>query len=146
MNRTPNPTSKITPHELMTGEKPTPSFHGIPPNISPPGQAELDNKLIAFKRLKEKAEKRRSKARRHRNKWNPKIGDLVLVRDHKLSNMIKGKYYHMELLYKGSMVVAAIFGNHTYELENPVNRNVKGRFHKQMLSPYKNNEPRLRIG
>ena len=50
MNRTPNPTTKITLHELMTGDKPPPLCHGIPPHISPPGQDELDAKLIAFKR------------------------------------------------------------------------------------------------
>ena len=79
------------------------------------------------------------KAHRHKNKWEPKIGDLVLVRDHKLSNMIKGKYYKMELMYKGPMVIKAIFGNHTYELENQSSGKIEGRFHKQMLKPYKDN-------
>ena len=139
MIRMPNPTTKITPHELMTGDKPPPLFYGIPPHISPLGQAELDTKLIAFRRLKEKAEKRKSKARPHRNKWNPKIGDLLLVRDHKLSSMLKGRCYRMELLYKGPMVIEK-FGNHTYKLENPGNNRVEGRFHKQMLRPYKNKE------
>ena len=44
MNRTPNPTTKVTPHELMIGEKPPPLFHGIPPNIAPLEQIELDMK------------------------------------------------------------------------------------------------------
>ena len=107
--------------------------------IIPPGQAELDKELIAFNRLKYKAEKRKSKARKHKNKWEPKIGDLVLVRDHKLSNMLKGKYYKMELLYKGPLVITEILGNHTYELENNSSRKIEGRFHKQMLKPYKGN-------
>ena len=91
MNRTPNPTTKITPHELLTGCKPPPLFFGIPTDIIPPNQAELDKELIAFNRLRDKADKRRSKARRNRPKWDPQVGDLVLVRDHKLSSMIKGK-------------------------------------------------------
>ena len=137
MNRTPNPTTKISPHELLTGNKPPPLFYGIPPDGILPGQAELDNRLIAFNRMRDKAEKRRLKARRHKNRWEPKIGDLVLVRDHKLSSMIRGKYYKMELMYKGPMVIKAMFGNYTYELENQVSRKIEGRLHKQMLKPYK---------
>ena len=92
MNRTPNPSTKIPSHELMTGEKPPPLFHGIPPNIAPLGQKELDMRLMAFKRLRDKAQKHRSRVRRHKNKWNPPVGDLVLVKNHKLSSRLKERY------------------------------------------------------
>ena len=139
MNRTPNPTTKISPHELFTGNKPPPRFYGIPPYVTPPCQAELDNRLIAFNRLKDKADKRNLKASRHKNRWDPKTIDLVLMRDHKLSSMIRGKCYKMELMYKGPMDTKAIFGNHTYEVENQVSRKIEGSFHKQMLKPYRDN-------
>jgi hypothetical protein len=45
----------------------------------------------------------------------------------------------MELLYKGPMVITEKFGDHTYEQKNPGNNRIEGRFHKQMLRPYKNN-------
>ena len=43
----------------------------------------------------------------------------------------------MELLFKGPYKIGKIFGEHTYEIINPNNNKVEGRFHKQLLRPYK---------
>ena len=43
----------------------------------------------------------------------------------------------MELLYKGPVKITEKFGDHTYEFTNPGNDRIEGRFHKQMLRPYK---------
>ena len=77
---------------------------------------------------------------RHKHKCNPAVGDLVLAKDHKLSSMLKGRYYRMELLYEGPLKINAQFGDHTYELVNPGNDRTEGRYHKQMLRPYKVND------
>ena len=63
------------------------------------------------------------------------IGDKVLVKDHKLSSLLKGRH-RMELLYKGPMEITKVLGYHTYELKNLKTGRTEGRFHKQMMRPY----------
>ena len=109
----------------------------MPNKCRTPGRAELNKKLIAYKRLLDKANKRKLRAKRYRRKWNPKIGDLILVRDHKLSSLLKSRYHRMELLYKEPYRIERIFGEHTYEVVNLNNSKIEGRFHKQLLRPYK---------
>ena len=65
------------------------------------------------------------------------MGDLVLAKDHKLSSLLKGRYYRMELLCKGPFKISSQFGDHTYELVNLQNDRKEDRYHKQMLRPYK---------
>ena len=133
--------------QLMgNGERPPPIFKGIPIHITPPGKAELNNKRLAYERLLNRANKRKLRTKRHRAKWNPKIGDLILVKDHKLSSLLKGKYRRMELLYKGSYEIGKIFGKHTYEIINIKNSQAEGRFHKQILRPYKTLSSQKEIG
>lgn len=75
--------------------------------------------------------------KRHKHKWNPKVGDRVLVKDKKLSSVLKGRYHRMELLYKGPFTVAQILGTHTYEILNQQNNKIVGRYHKQLLRPFR---------
>ena len=82
----------------MMGEAPPSIFKGIPNHIIPPGKTELNKKMIAYRRLLDKAEKRKAKTKRYCRKWKPKVGELVLARDHKLSSLLKGRYHRMELL------------------------------------------------
>ena len=63
MNRTPNPTTRITPHELLTGEIPPPIFKGIPKHITPLGRAVLNKKRLAYERLLNRANKRKLRKR-----------------------------------------------------------------------------------
>ena len=92
---------------------------------------------LAYERLLSKADKRKLRKKRHRTKWNPNIGDLILVKDHKLRGLLKGKYHRMELLYKGQFKLEKIFGKHTCEIINIKNGPAEGRFHKQLLRSYK---------
>ena len=43
----------------------------------------------------------------------------------------------MELLYKGPAIIVAKFGEHTFELRDAKNEKLLGKWHKQLLRPYK---------
>ena len=109
---------------MGNGERPPPIFKGIPKYITPSGKEELNNKRLAYERLLHKANKRELRTRRHRAKWNPKIGDLILVKDHKLSSLLRGKYHRMELIYKCPYEIGKMFGKNTYEIINVKNRTI----------------------
>lgn len=121
MNRSPNPTTKFSPEYLFTGKEPPSLFHGIPPSLPVPTSEEVDKMKLAYERCKKRAEKRRECAKRSKHKWHPKIGDKVLVRQHKLSSKLKQRYHRMELVYAGPFVISKIFGT----------------YHRQFLRPYK---------
>ena len=137
INRSPNPTTKLCPFKLMTGIEPPPLFEGIPQGIPVPSNNEIDNYMVTFEKLKKRAEDRKRRTRRSKHKWKVQVGDQVLVKDHKLSSKLRGRYHRMELLYKGPMIITNQFGSHTYELENPRTNKSIGRYHKQLLRPYK---------
>ena len=137
LNRSPNPTTKLCPEKLMTGLDPPPLFKGIPRGIPIPSDKEIDEYSKTFEKLKKRAEDRKKRAHRHKHKWTINVGDLVLVKDHQLSNKLRGRYHRMELLYKGPMEVTRQFGDHTFELLNPRNNKNIGRYHKQLLRPYR---------
>ena len=42
MNRSPNPTTKVSPEKLFTGKEPPPLFQGIPQGIPIPTRDEID--------------------------------------------------------------------------------------------------------
>ena len=56
INRTPNPTTKVSPEKLLTGIEPPSMFHGLPDTIGIPGQTEVDEKRAVYERLKKRAE------------------------------------------------------------------------------------------
>ena len=67
---------------------------------------------------------------------NTEMGELVWLRDNKLSSSLKGRTSKMELLYKGPYLIARILGEHTYELANMRSKGSIGRYHKQLLKPF----------
>ncbi|KAJ4438279.1 hypothetical protein ANN_14218 [Periplaneta americana] len=73
---------------------------------------------LALDRIQKKAETRMSNVKRYRHRWEPKVGDPVLLRDIKLSSALRGRYSRMELLYKGPFSITKNFGDHTYELKD----------------------------
>ena len=137
MNKTPHGVTKIAPEKLFTGNEPAQLFEGLPETIGVPSSEEVDLCKKAYKRLVEKAEKRKKLAKRYRHKWNPQVGELVWVRDKHLSSVLKGKYFRMGLLYKGPVRISKILGDHTYEVANLKTNKPESRVHKQLLRRYK---------
>ena len=82
MNRSINSITRLTPHELMLGERPPPQFNGIPLGIPLSLCKQVDAAKLAVERQKRRAEKCKLKAKKYRRRWNPVIGDKVLVKDH----------------------------------------------------------------
>ena len=137
INRSPNPTTKFTPEFLFSGKQPPSLFHGMPQGIPVPTQDQVDECKLAYERVKKRAEKRKASAKRYKHKWLPKVGDKVLVRDHKLSSKLKHRYHRMELLFKGPFIITKILGEHSYELCYPANNKRLGVYHRQLLKPYR---------
>ena len=137
LDSSPNPSSKFPPETLFTGKEAPPLFQGVPEGIPVPNAQEIDKFKLAFDRLVKRAELRKSRPKRHKHKWNPQINDKVLVKDKKLSSLLKGRYSRMELLYRGPYRVSKILGDHTYEVLSSESGKLIGRFHKQLLRPFK---------
>ena len=137
LNRTPNPSSRFAPEALFTGRDPPPLFSGVPTGIRVPDTQELDKCKLAFERLVDRAKKRKERTKRYKHKWNPQVGDKVLVKDRNLSSRLRGRYFRMELLFKGPFTITKVLGSHSYELINEKSKKLVGRFHKQMIRPFR---------
>ena len=138
INHSINPTTNVAPIKLMLGLDPDPMINNLPKAIgSDPEISDEQLCKIALQRIKSKTEKRKSKVKRHKHKWQPIIGDYVLVKDTKLSSMLKGRYSRMELIYKGPGRINKVLGCHTYEVIDMKSGKIMGRYHKQLLRPYK---------
>ena len=133
MNNTPNPSTKISPALLFTGKEPRPVLEGIPPSMTTQSQSLMEKCKVAFQRQKKRAEKRKAQARRSKHKWNPQLGDLVLVKDKTISSKLRNQHSKMNLVYRGPLKVSRIFGNHTYELSHVKTNQRVGVFHKQIM-------------
>ena len=136
LNRTPNPSTLVAPERLMTGKNPPSLFHGVPETIEIPGQAELDEKVKVFEKLKRRAEQRNKRMKRSKRKWDLKVGDLVLVKDRHISSLLKGTYHRLELMFRGPCRVTEKFGEHTFNLKDERTKKCIGRYHKALLRPY----------
>ena len=137
INNTPNPSTKISPALLFTGNEPAPILQGIPPSIATVTQEKWELCKKSLERQRKRALKRKSRVKRHRHKWNPQVGEKVLVKDRTLSSKLKQKTSKLDLLYRGPLVITRVYGNYTYELSTIKNAKRVGTYHKQLLRKYK---------
>ena len=138
INENINPSTGFTPHELMTGNKLQQSVVNLSTTIEKEGETLSDEEKcrLALQILIKKSEARKDKVKRSRYKWNPIVGDEVLVKNFCLSSAQKKVYWRMNLLYRGPYKISKIFGPHTYELVDK-RKKVIGRYHKSFLKPFK---------
>ena len=136
INRTPNPTTQVCPEKLMTGKTPESLFDGIPATVAILGPTEMEERRAVFEKLKKRAERRMLRMKRSKKKWDIKIGDQVLAREHHLSSSLKGRSHRLELLYSGPLTVTDKFGDDTFELRDELRGRTVGRFHKSSLKPF----------
>ena len=136
INRSPNPSTEVSPEKLMTGREPESLFEGLPATVPVQGQKEIDERQIVYTKLKKRAEERIKRVRRSKKRWNIQVGEQVLARQHILSNALKGRSYKLELLYSGPLVVTKQFGHDTYELYDEEKKKCMGRYHKSLLKRY----------
>ena len=74
---------------LFTGVEAPPIFEGIPACIAEPSAPKVDLCKMAYEGLEKRAEKRRNQAKRYKRKWNPVVGEKILVKDRTLSSKAK---------------------------------------------------------
>ena len=133
MNRTPDPSTGISPEKLITGKEPESMFEGLPSTAEIPGQAEIDERKLVFENLQKRAEERMKRVKRSKKLWNIQIGERVLAREHHLSSSLKGRNHKLELLYSHPRVVTQKFCHDTFELADETTGKITGRFHKSRL-------------
>lgn len=83
-----------------------------------------------------KSESRKKYQQEHLNPTFFKIGDLVLVRTHKLSNQIDKKISKFFLLYDGPFKIKSVKTVNAYELVHPDDDTPKGTHNVIHLKPY----------
>ena len=134
LNRTPNPSTQVSPGKLMTGNEPESMFTGVPESIPATEPAQHDEVKRVYERLLKRAEKRALKMKRYKKTWDIQIGDQVLARLQNLSCALKGRNHKMELLYSELRTVTQKFGSDTFELTDARGR--KARYHKSKLRKF----------
>ena len=137
MNDTPNPSTQVIPTYIFTGCEPVPLLEGIPTSIATVVKERQKLCEKSFARQVKRAEKRREKTKRYKHKWDPLIGDKVLLKDKTLSSKAKAQTAKMNLRYKGPYVISRVFGNYTYKLSNIKTQKRIRTYHKQVLRQYK---------
>lgn len=126
-----------TPSELFLNESPhnpLTEFVHFPDTKVP---ADYEKKLILANEIQiSKAESRR---RRHDSNLHApvfRVNDLVLVRTHKLSNMVDKKISKFFLLYDGPFRIKTIKTSNAYELVTPDEGTPRGTHNVIHLKPY----------
>ena len=132
INRTPNPSTQVSPEKLMTGKEPESLFSGIPATVPIPGQVEQNEMQRVYEKLKKRAEDRLKTMKKSKKLWDIKIGERVLVRKHNLSKALKKRTSKLELLYSEPRIVTQKFGSDTFELTTEKGK-IVGRYHKSQL-------------
>jgi hypothetical protein len=84
--------------------------------------------------MKVKAEKRNRK-RTGNTKWNPKTGDLVLVKCQTFSEAAQGITAKFQLIYEGPYIISKLISPSIYELTE-VTGKIRGIFNKSHIKPH----------
>ena len=135
INRTPNPTTQVSPEKLMMGKEPESLFAGIPATVPIPGQVEQNEMLRVYEKLKKRAEDRLKRMKKSKKLWDIQIGEKVLAKKHNLSKALKKRTHKLELLYSEPRTVTRKFGYDTFELVNEKGK-IAGRYHKSQLRKF----------
>ena len=89
LNRTPNPTTKMSPEKLMTGRESRSMFESLPETVEIPEQAEINERQLVYERLKKRADQRMKRMKRSKKLWDVQIGEGFLAREHHLCSALK---------------------------------------------------------
>jgi hypothetical protein len=147
LNTSVSQSTGYTPVELLFGEPQPNMFQKVLNNNVNQSQGEepLADKLIrAYARMKIKAEKRNRKRRTGNTKWNPKTGDLVLVKCQTFSEAAQGITAKFQLIYEGPYIISKLISPSIYELSE-VTGKIRGIFNKSHMKPYLSANPEDRV-
>jgi hypothetical protein len=100
----------------------------------PPGESKEKNTLKAFVKMKQVA-RRQAIQKARRFKWEPKVGDLILLKRQAVSDESAGQISKFMMPYIGPLKVTRLIPPSTYEISE-VDGRLKGVCHKSALKPY----------
>jgi hypothetical protein len=107
--------------------------HGFDGEVSPLSQRE--NEALGFDRIKRQAEERHRKKRNGRRKWDPGIGEMVLVEAGNQSDALEGVTHKFQRSYDGPYRISRVVTHSIFELVD-VRGNVRGRYNKRALKKF----------
>jgi hypothetical protein len=138
INETVSEATGFTPRELMYGGEAPRLFSELLPT-SPEGKtepltAEQKEKEV-FARLKRRAEKRERRKKRGLRKWNPRVGEEVLVEACRLSDANRGITHKFARPYEGPFRISRILSPAIFEISDAKGR-IRGMFNKGALKKF----------
>lgn len=141
LNNVTHEATNHTPSELFLGgntHNPIGQFVPFPESLSYSQPKKL---LLANEIQLSKAEER---TKRHNARLKPttfQVNDLVLIRTHKLSNLIEKKISKFFMLYEGPYKVILVKQVNAYAVANPDNNTYRGTFNVTHMKRYLPPEP-----
>jgi hypothetical protein len=101
-----------------------------------PNEETITEKILkAYTKSKLKSEKRRLKRMTGKNKWTPKVNEMVLVKKHPTSDAIQGITMKFQRPYEEPYVIQTVINPSLVALKDTL-RKYKGLFSKKYLKPY----------
>jgi hypothetical protein len=138
LNQTTSDATEFTPHELMYGGEASRLFGEILPAL-PEGETEpltLEEKESrVFARLKKRAEERSRRKKHGRRKWDPVVGEAVLVETLHISDSNRGVTQKFLRPYGGPFWITKIVSPSIFEISDDKGR-VRGNFNKRSLKKF----------
>jgi len=138
VNKTISESTGYTPVELMFDEPPPDLFKELMTKTMdqmPQNESREQKALKAFSKMKQKAAKRKKKKRAGKFRWEPQVGDLILLKRQVTSDASANQISKFMVQYVGPMKISNIFPPSTYEVSE-LDGKVKGVFNKEALKPY----------
>lgn len=131
MNGVPSTITQMAPITIMFGSPP----------IRPWGVEEDVDISKIRSQVRSRLERN---AKRYRERENKKIkkhivykqGDRVVIKSMRVSNLDRNICAKFRYPYEGPYIVNRVLNDNTYELKQPNNENIRGKFHIEMIYPY----------
>jgi hypothetical protein len=101
----------------------------------PPCESSQEKALKTYIKMKEKAARRNRRRKLGKTEWNPRVGDLVLLKRQASSDAVAGVTGKFMRLYQGPMRISRVIPPSTYEISE-LDGKVRGMFNKNALKPY----------
>jgi hypothetical protein len=101
----------------------------------PPEETGPEKAIKAYLRMKMKAERRKGRRKLGKHRWDPQVGNMVLVKREAVSDAIAGITKKCIHPYQGPYKITKVTAPAMYEIAE-VNGKLRGVFKKSALKPY----------
>jgi transposase InsO family protein len=138
LNGTVSDSTGYTPVELMEGKSRPDLFHKFLTKRAeevPPNETTAEKAVKAFLRMKNKADRRNRRRKVGTTKWDPLVGDQVLVKRQVNSDGAAGQTSKFTPMFHGPFKIVKMTPPAMYEVESADGK-TRGVFHKQAMKAY----------